>query len=114
MSGLTLSGIFMSQHMLPGFGAAGAGGLSGWGAEAVTGCSVKIPQEHDEVAAQKADTAITANAKTEAIPRLPSRISLLSSPKNPIGRFLSIGVKRLFHNRMTSPQAPPPVYYLAT
>jgi hypothetical protein len=114
MSGIILSGIFMSQHMLPGFGAAGAGGLLGWGAEAVTGCTVNIPEEPAQVPAKKVATAIQAKAKTAAITRLRSRRSLLSSPKNPIGRFLSIGVRRRFHNQMTSPRAPPPVYYLAT
>jgi hypothetical protein len=84
MSGIILSGIFMSQHLSPGFGAAGAGGLSGWGAEAVTGCSVKIPEDPAQVPAKKVATAIQAKAKTAAITRLRSRRSLLSSPKNPI------------------------------
>jgi hypothetical protein len=84
MSGIILSGIFMSQHMSPGFGAAGGGGLSGWGAEAVTGCSVNIPEDPAQVPAKKVATAIQAMAKTAAIRRLRSRRLLPSSPKNPI------------------------------
>jgi hypothetical protein len=84
MSGIILSGIFMSQHMSPGFGAAGGGGLSGWGAEAVTGCSVNIPEDPAQVPAKKVATAIQAMAKTAAIRRLRSRRLLPNSPKNPI------------------------------
>jgi hypothetical protein len=84
ISGIILSGIFMSQHMPPGFGAAGGGGLSGWGAEAVTGCSVNISEEPAQVPAKKVATAIQAEAKTAAIRRLRSRRSLPNSPKNPI------------------------------
>jgi hypothetical protein len=84
MSGIILSGIFMPQHMSPGFGAAGGGGLSGWGAEAVTGRSVNIPEDPAHVPAKKVATAIQAEAKTAAIRRLRSRRSLPNSPKNPI------------------------------
>jgi hypothetical protein len=84
MSGIILSGIFMSQHMSPGLGAAGGGGLLGWGAEAVTGCSVNIPEDPAQVPAKKVATAIQAMAKTAAIRRLRSRRLLPSSPKNPI------------------------------
>jgi hypothetical protein len=84
MSGIILSGVFMPQHMSPGFGAAGGGGLSGWGAEAVTGCSVNIPEDPAQVPARKVATAIQAMAKTAAITPLRSRRSLPSSPKNPI------------------------------
>jgi hypothetical protein len=84
ISGIILSGIFMPQHMSPGFGAAGGGGLSGWGAEAVTGCSVNIPEDPAQVPAKKVATAIQAEAKTAAIRRLRSRRSLPNSPKNPI------------------------------
>jgi hypothetical protein len=85
MSGIILAaGIFMSQHMSPGFGAAGGGGLSGWGADAVTGCSVNIPEDPAQVPAKKVASAIQAVAKTAAITRLRSRRSLPSSPKNPI------------------------------
>jgi hypothetical protein len=84
MSGIILSGIFMSQHMSPGFGAAGGGGLSGWGAEAITGCSVNIPEDPAQVPAKKVATAIQAKAKTAAIRRLRSRRLLPNSPKNPI------------------------------
>jgi hypothetical protein len=84
MSGIILSGIFMSQHMSPGLGAAGGGALSGCGAEAVTGCSVNIPEDPAQVPAKKVATAIQAMAKTAAITRLRSRRSLPSSPKNPI------------------------------
>jgi hypothetical protein len=84
MSGIILSGIFMPQHMSPGFGAAGGGGLSGWGAVAVTGCSMNIPEDPAQVPARKVATAIQAEAKTAAIRRLRSRRSLPNSPKNPI------------------------------
>jgi hypothetical protein len=84
ISGIILSGIFMPQHMSPGFGAAGGGGLSGWGAEAVTGCSMNIPEDPAQVPARKVATAIQAEAKTAAIRRLRSRRSLPNSPKNPI------------------------------
>jgi hypothetical protein len=84
ISGIILSGIFMPQHMSPGFGAAGGGGLSGWGAEAVTGCSVNISEDPAQVPAKKVATAIQAEAKTAAIRRLRSRRSLPNSPKNPI------------------------------
>jgi hypothetical protein len=84
ISGIILSGIFMPQHMSPGVGAAGGGGLSGWGAEAVTGCSVNISEDPAQVPAKKVATAIQAEAKTAAIRRLRSRRSLPHSPKNPI------------------------------
>jgi hypothetical protein len=84
ISGIILSGIFMPQHISPGFGAAGGGGLSGWGAEAVTGCSMNIPEDPTQVPARKVATAIQAEAKTAAIRRLRSRRSLPNSPKNPI------------------------------
>jgi hypothetical protein len=84
ISGIILSGIFMPQHMSPGVGAAGGGGLSGWGAEAVTGCSVNISEDPAQVPAKKVATAIQAEAKTAAIRRLRSRRSLPNSPKNPI------------------------------
>jgi hypothetical protein len=84
ISGIILSGIFMSQHMSPGFGAAGGGGLSGWGAEAVTGCGVNIPEDPAQVPTKKVATAIQTEAKTAAIRRLRSRRSLPNSPKTPI------------------------------
>jgi hypothetical protein len=106
MFGIILSaGIFMSQHMSPGLGAAGGGGLSGCGAEAVTGRSVNIPDDPAQVPATKVATAITAMAKAAAITRLRSRRLLLRSAKNPISIPLSRG----------DPQpAPPSFYYLAT
>jgi hypothetical protein len=84
ISGIILSGIFMPQHMSPGFGAAGGGGWSGWGAEAVTGCSMNIPEDPAQVPARKVATAIQAEAKTAATRRLRSRRSPPNSPKNPI------------------------------
>jgi hypothetical protein len=84
ISGIILSGIFMPQHMSPGFGAAGGGGLSGRGAEAVTGCRVNIPEDPAQVPAKKVATAIQAEARTAAIRRLRSRRLPPKSPKNPI------------------------------
>src|ERR1700729_1956558 len=107
--GIIPPGIGVSLGIIPpgigmplGFGAAGGGGLSGWGAEAVTGCSVNIPEDPAQVPAKKVATAIHAEAKTAAIRRLRSRRSLPNSSKNPIVDSSRSGVKRRLPNQMTS------------
>jgi hypothetical protein len=91
MSGIFMSaGIFMPQHIPSGLGAAGGGALFGCGAEAVTGCSVNIPEDPAQVPTKKIATAIQANAKTAAIIRLRPRRLLPNSLKNPIVESLSV------------------------
>ena len=114
ISGIILSGIFMSQHMSPGFGAAGGGGLSGWGAEAVTGCSVNIPEDPAQVPAKKVATAIQADGEDGSDHTLAFAKIATQLAKKSHRRFLSIGAKRRVHNQMTSRGGTSLFYYPAT
>lgn len=114
ISGIILSaGICMPQHMPPGFGAAGGGGLSGCGADAVAGRTVNIPEAPTQVPARNVATAIQPTAKTAAITRLRWRRLLPSPLKNPIVDS-SRAKRRVPVQHMTSPTGARPVYYLTT